>query len=53
MTAWVVVMMEGFIVGELVLPAFVFLMEGMLHPATRTKLTRMKIMRSTAIFTGI
>jgi hypothetical protein len=49
-TAGVGVVMVGVIVGELEFLAFVFLIVGILHPATTTKLTIMKRVRGLIIF---
>jgi hypothetical protein len=52
-TAGVGAVMDGVVVGELELPAFVLLMEGILHPATRIQPTIMKRARGMTIFPGI
>jgi hypothetical protein len=45
--------MDGVMAGELEFSIFVFLIDGMLHPATNTQPTIMKRVRGMIIFTGI
>jgi hypothetical protein len=52
-TGTVVVVLDGVIVGELEFPAFVFLIAGILHPATSTKPTIRKRVRGMIILKGI
>jgi hypothetical protein len=53
MIAGFVASMEGVRMGELEFTPFVFLIVGILHPATNTQPTIMKRGRSLIIFSGI
>jgi hypothetical protein len=53
MTAGVGTVMDGVLAGVLEFPAFVFLIVGMLHPATITQPTIKKRASSMRIFSGI